>query len=151
MLAPPPPAVLGEPPAMKRNPFFQTACLAAALAASACNRTSTDTVTFDLRRPSQGTPVATYRGGVITAEDVNKALGQLPPMVRMRYQNAPAKKEFIERLATLDLLAREAVSEGKAKDPEVVEGVKNVLAQRVVKEERDRPPPAVSDEDVQAW
>ncbi len=136
---------------MKKTPFLQTACLAGALAASACSRSSTDQVTFDLRRSSSGTPVASYAGGVITVEDVNKALSQVPPMVRMRYQSAPAKKEFIERLATLDLLAREAVATGRAKDPEVVESVKNVLAQRVVKEERDKAPPPVSDEEAQSW
>ncbi len=125
-------------------------CLAAALAAAACSR-STDKVTFDLRRNSQGTPVATYAGGVITTEDVSKAMGQLPPMVRMRYQSPAQKKEFVERLVILDLLARESVATGHAKDADVVESVKNVLAQRVVKDERDKQPPTVSDEEVKAW
>ncbi len=135
---------------MKANPLLHLACLASALAAAGCSR-SQDQVTFDLRRPSQGTPVATYNGGVITVEDVNKAVGQLPPMLRMRYQTPAAKKEFIERLITLDLLARNAVATGHAKDPEVVESVKNVLAQRVVKEARDKQAPAVSEEEVKAW
>ncbi len=126
------------------------ACLAAVLAAAGCSR-STDQVTFDLRRSSQGTPVATYAGGVITSEDVSKAMGQLPPMVRMRYQTPAQKKEFVERLVILDLLARQSVAAGHAKDTDVVESVKNVLAQKVVKDERDKAPPTVSDEDVKAW
>jgi len=125
-------------------------CLAAVLASAACSR-STDQVTFDLKRNASGTPVASYAGGVVTAEDVSKAMGQLPPMVRMRYQTPAQKKEFIERLVILDLLAREAVATGHAKDPEVVEAVKNVLAQRVVKDEREKQPPTVSDEDAKAW
>jgi peptidyl-prolyl cis-trans isomerase C len=95
--------------------------------------------------------VATYGGGVLTAEDVNKALGQLPPMVRLRYQSPAQKKEFVERLVTLDLLAREAVRQGHSNDPEVVEMVKNVLAQKLVKDERENKAPAVTDEEVQAW
>ncbi|MGO9829435.1 MAG: peptidyl-prolyl cis-trans isomerase [Myxococcaceae bacterium] len=135
---------------MKANPLLHLLSFVSALALAACSR-SQDQVTFDLRRSSQGTPVASYNGGVITVEDVNKALGQLPPMLRMRYQTPAAKKEFIERLITLDLLAREAVATGHAKDPEVVESVKNVLAQRVVKEERDKQAPPVSDDEVKAW
>ena len=136
---------------MKINPLLQTAWLAAALGTTACSRSSPDQVTFDLRRSGQGTPVATYNGGTISVEDVNRALGQLPPMVRLRYAAPPAKKEFIERLVTLDLLAREAVANGRAKDPEVVDAVKNILAQRVIKDERDKQPPAVTDEEAQAW
>jgi PPIC-type PPIASE domain len=124
-------------------------CLALSLAAG-CSR-SADKVTIDLRRSSKGTPVATYQGGVLTAEDVSKALGQLPPMVRMRYQSPAQKKEFIERLVTLDLLAREAVVQGHAKDAEVVEMVKNTLAQKLLKDERENKAPVVSDEEVQAW
>jgi PPIC-type PPIASE domain len=141
--------VLGEPPAMTLSPL-RTTCLLAALAVSACSR-SNDKVTIDLRRSTQGTPVATYAGGVLTAEDVNKALGQLPPMVRLRYQSPVQKKDFVERLVTLDLLAREAVREGHAKDPEVVETLKNVLAQKLVKDEKENKAPPVTDEEVQAY
>jgi parvulin-like peptidyl-prolyl isomerase len=125
-------------------------CLAAALALAACSRSS-DKVTVDLRRSPNGTPLASYAGGVITVEDVNKAMGQLPPMVRMRYQSPAQKKEFVERLITLDLLARESVREGHANDPEVVESLKNVLAQKLVKDERENKAPAVTDEEVQAF
>lgn len=135
---------------MKALPLLRTTSLAAALALAACSR-SPDKVTFDLKRPSGGTPVATYAGGVITAEDVNKALAQLPPMVRMRYQSPQQKKEFVERLVTMDLLAREAVRQGHAKDAEVVDMVKNTLAQRLLKDERENKVPAVTDEEVQAW
>lgn len=124
--------------------------LAAVLALAACSR-SNDKVTIDLRRPSDGTALASYAGGVLTVEDVNKALGQLPPMVRMRYQSPAQKKEFVERLVTFDLLAREAVRQGHASDPEVVEAVKQTLAQRLAKDERENKAPAVTDEEVQAW
>lgn len=124
--------------------------LTAGLALTACSR-STDKVTIDLRRSSAGTPLASYSGGVLTVEDVNKAMGQLPPMVRMRFQSPAQKKEFVERLVTLDLLAREAVRQGHASDPEVVEALKQNLAQRLVKDERENKAPAVTDEEVQAW
>jgi peptidyl-prolyl cis-trans isomerase C len=129
---------------------LRTACLAGALVVAGCSR-PTEKVTIDLKRPSQGTPVATYRGGVITVEEVNKALAQMPPMVRMRYQSPAQKKDFIERLARLDLLAREAARRGHANDPDVVESLKNVLAQKLVKDELEGKPAAVSDEELQTW
>ena len=147
MLAGLPPGVLGEPPAMKALSLLS---LAAALTLAACSRSS-DKVTINLRRSSDGTPLASYAGGVLTVEDVNKAMGQLPPMVRMRYQSPAQKKEFVERLVTFDLLAREAVRQGHAKDPEVVEALKQNLAQRLAKDERENKAPPVTDEEVQAW
>jgi parvulin-like peptidyl-prolyl isomerase len=135
---------------MNHRSLLRIACLASVLAAAACSRSS-EKVTIDLKRPSQGTPVATYAGGVITVEEVNKMLAQMPPMVRLRYQAPAQKKEFIERLARLDLLAREAAKRGHATDPDVVESLKNVLAQKLVKDELDAKPPNLTDEELQAW
>ena len=135
---------------MKPTLLLRLLSLAALVATAACSK-SQDKVTIDLHRPSGGTPVATYKGGVLTSDDVNSALAQLPPMVRMRYQTPAQKKELVEKLVTLDLLAREAIRTGHANDPEVVEMLKNVLAQRVVKEERENKAPPVTDEEVQAW
>ncbi|HMK73307.1 MAG TPA: peptidyl-prolyl cis-trans isomerase, partial [Myxococcaceae bacterium] len=124
--------------------------LALVLALAACSRSS-DKVTIDLRRGSQGTPVATYAGGFLSVEEVNRALAQMPPMVRMRYQTPAQKKELVERLVRLDLLAREAAARGHANDPEVVEAFKNILAQRTVKDELDSKSAAPTDAEVQAY
>ena len=150
MLAGAAPGVLGEPPAMNTLPLSRPACLGLALALAACSRSS-DTVTIDLRRNAQGTPVATYRGGVLTVEELNRALAQMPPMVRMRYQTPAQKKELVERLVRLDLLARVAVARGHAKDPDMVEALKNILAQRMVKDEMDSKGTAPTDEELQAY
>jgi hypothetical protein len=125
-------------------------CLALAFTLAACSRSS-DKVTIDLRRGSQGTPVATYAGGMLSVEEVNRALAQMPPMVRMRYQTPAQKKELVERLVRLDLLAREAAARGHANDPEVVEAFKNILAQRTVKDELDSKGTAPTDAELQAY
>jgi hypothetical protein len=134
---------------MKDLDLFRMVCLAGALVAAGCSRSS-DKVTIDLRRPSQGTPVATFAGGAITVEELNKMLAGMPPTVRLRYQSPAQKKELIERLARMDLLARESVARGHASDPDVVETLKNVLAQKLLKEEGEKAlsPP---DEELQAW
>jgi hypothetical protein len=135
---------------MTLMPRLPISCLAGALALSACSRSS-DKITLDFRRSSQGTPVATFSGGVITADEVNKALAQMPPMVRMRYQSPAQKKELVERLVRVDLLAREAVAHGHGKDADVLDAMKNVLAQKALKDELEAKAPTVSDEEVQAF
>jgi peptidyl-prolyl cis-trans isomerase C len=135
---------------MKNLALLRPACLALGIAAAACSR-SPDKVTFDLKRSPKGTPVATFHGGVITVEELNRALAQMPPMVRVRYQTPAQKKDLVDRLVRLDLLAREAVLRGHAGDPEVVESVKNTLAQRMVRDELEGKGTTVTDEELQAY
>jgi hypothetical protein len=135
---------------MTPTPRLPLAALLGLLALSACSR-SPDKVTLDFRRASQGTPVATFSGGVITAEELSKALAQMPPMVRMRYQSPAQKKELVERMVRIDLLARDSVARGHANDADVLEAVKNVLAQKALKDELEAKAPTVTDEEVQAW
>jgi peptidyl-prolyl cis-trans isomerase C len=126
--------------------------LAGATLVAACQKpTSTGRITIDLQHPSQGTAVATFNGGSITAEDLNKQLATLPPMVRMRFQGAAQKKDYVEGLARVELLSREAVRRGLQNDPDVVETVKKVLAQKAIQQEMEQKAPQPTEAEMQAF
>jgi parvulin-like peptidyl-prolyl isomerase len=112
---------------------------------------SADRVTFDLAGQSKGTPVASFKGGAVTVEDVNRQLATLPPMVRMRFQAANARKDYVEGLARVELLSREAIRRGLQNDPDVLENLKKILAQKVLQQTLEQAAPQPSDEDVKSW
>jgi peptidyl-prolyl cis-trans isomerase C len=118
---------------------------------AACQKPSSTRITLDLQHPSQGTPVATFNGGAITAEDLTKQLAGLPPMVRMRFQGAAQKKDYVEGLARVELLSREAVRRGLQNDPDIVETVKKVLAQKALQQELEQNAPQPSEAEMQAY
>ncbi len=124
----------------------------AVLALLACQKgSSAERVTIDLAPKSTGTPVATFKGGALTVEDVNRQLTNLPPMVRMRLQGAAARKDFVEGLVRVELLSRQALREGLQNDPEVVETFKKTLAQKVYLQELEKAAPQPTDDEVKAW
>jgi len=112
---------------------------------------SADRVTIDLARKGGGTPLATFKGGAITVEEVNQQLTSLPPMVRIRLQNAAARKEYVEGMVRVELLARQALREGLQNDPEVVETFKKTLAQKAFMQELEKAAPQPTDDEVKAW
>ncbi|HVP62454.1 MAG TPA: peptidylprolyl isomerase [Myxococcaceae bacterium] len=124
----------------------------AVLALLACQKGgSADRVTIDLApRNKGGTPLATFKGGAVTVEDVNRQLSSLPPMVRMRLQGAAARKEYVEGLVRVELLAREGVRQGLQNDPEVIEIFKKTLAQKVLQQQLEKSGQPTDDE-VKAW
>jgi peptidyl-prolyl cis-trans isomerase C len=121
------------------------------LTLAGCRKGSSERVTIDLAPKSQGTPIAKFNGGAITAEDVNRQLGSLPPMVRMRLQGSGAKKEFVEGQVRIELLAREAIREGLQNDPDVVDGFKKSLAQKALLKHLETAAPQPTDDEVKAW
>jgi len=114
-------------------------------------RKSSDRVTLDLGAQSKGTPVATFKGGAITVEDVNRQINTLPPMVRMRFQSANARKDYVEGLARIELLSREAIRRGLQNDPDVQENLKKILAQKALQQALEQGAPQPTDDDVKAW
>jgi len=123
------------------------------LALAACQKgSSADRITIDLAPKNKGgTPVATFKGGAVTVEDVNRQLAGLPPMVRMRLQGASARKDYVEGLVRVELLAREAIRQGLQNDPEVLETFKKTLAQKDLQHQLEKAAPQPTDEEVKAW
>ena len=113
---------------------------------------SAERITVDLgHKPKEGTPLVKFNGGGLTVEEVNRQLSSLPPMVRMRLQTPAARKDYVEGLVRVELLAREAVREGLQNDPEVQETVKKALAQKALQHALEKGAPQPSDEEVKAW
>jgi peptidyl-prolyl cis-trans isomerase C len=125
----------------------------AVLALLGCQKgSSSQRITLDLAQKSKGgTPLATFKGGAITVEDVNRQLSALPPMVRMRLQGTAARKDYVEGLVRVELLAQEGIRQGLQNDPEVVETVKKVLAQKTLQQTLEKNAPQPTDEEVKAW
>lgn len=114
---------------------------------------SSDRVTIDLasKSKSSGAPVARFKGGAITVDDINRQLGTLPPMVRLRFQSPEQKKAYVEGLVRVELLSREAVRQGLQNDPEFVEIVKKTLAQKALQTQLEKAAAQPTDDELKAW
>lgn len=124
----------------------------AVLALASCQKGgSSERVTVDLAPKGKGTPIATFKGGAITVDDVTRQMTNLPPMVRMRLQGPGPKKEFVEGLVRVELLARQGVQEGLQNDPEVLETFKKAIAQKVLLQNLEKNAPQPTDDEVKAW
>jgi len=125
----------------------------AVLALLGCQKgSSSERITLDLApKQAEGKPLATFKGGTITVEEVNRQLATLPPMVRMRLQGTAARKDYVEGLVRVELLAREAVRQGLQSDPDVVETVKKVLAQKMLQQTLEKNAPQPTDDELKAW
>jgi peptidyl-prolyl cis-trans isomerase C len=125
----------------------------AVLALLGCQKgSSSERITLDLApKKTEGKPLVTFKGGAITVEEVNRQLATLPPMVRMRLQGTAARKDYVEGLVRVELLAREGIRQGLQNDPDVVETVKKVLAQKTLQQTLEKNAPQPTDDEVKAW
>src|SRR5262249_26082212 len=57
------------------------------------------------------------------------------PYIRARYTSLERKKEFLDNMVRFEVLAKEAQAKGYDKDPEVVRTTKQVMIQKLMKEE----------------
>ncbi|HSP77894.1 MAG TPA: peptidyl-prolyl cis-trans isomerase, partial [Myxococcaceae bacterium] len=54
---------------------------------------------FRHTREARGTPVATWRGDAVLAEELEQRLREMSPALRERYQTLEQKREYVEGLA----------------------------------------------------
>ncbi|MGQ0507698.1 MAG: peptidylprolyl isomerase [Myxococcaceae bacterium] len=122
------------------------------LALFACDRgNATAKVELRHNRTGQGTKVATFGEDSITAEELKTRFAEMSPFARARYQTVEQKKEFVDGIARFEMLAAEAQRRGLASDPEVVHTLKQVMIQKLLKQEYEEKPNPIPDADVQAW
>lgn len=134
------------------SPVFRIVSLAV-LASLGCGRApAPGLATLDLRHTTTagGTPVATWTGDRVTAEELERRLRELPPAQRERYQTLEEKREYVEGMARFELLVREAVARGLLEDPEVVASTKRALVSRLMHAQLDEATPPVTDAEVAA-
>jgi len=102
--------------------------LASAAALSACSRSP---------KEEQGPFVAQGKGVAVSVKEFRATLAEQPPTMRARFATLDHRKELLENLIRFDLLASEAESRKLLDDPEVRDGVRRLLVQRLVKKTLD--------------
>ena len=88
-------------------------------------------------KSASGPAVAEIDDVKITIEDFQDRINKQSPYLRSRYTSLERKKEFLDNLVRFEVMAREAEKKGYDKDPEVVRSMKQVMIQKLMKEEFD--------------
>lgn len=109
-------------------------------------------------RAAQGTeelrtPLAKIDDVTITLGELQERINRQSPYVRQRYTSLEQKKEFLDSLVRFEILAKEAYRRGLDKDPEVIRTLKQVMIQKLMREEFDTKITAdsVPEADVRAY
>ena len=74
----------------------------------------------------------------ITISEFQERINSQSPYVRARYTSPEHKKEFLDNLVKFEILASEARKKGFDRDPEVVRSMKQVMIQKLLKQEFDK-------------
>ncbi len=125
--------------------------LALAALAAGCSD-APGVVKVDLRRkPVAGKTVATFGAETLTDAELANSFALLNPYTRARYQTLEQKREYVDGLVRYELLTREAARRNLHNDPEVVETMKRVMVQRLLKTQIEDKPVAPSAEAVKQY
>lgn len=82
-------------------------------------------------------PLAKIDDVTITLGELQERLNRQSPYIRARYTSLEQKKEFLDSLIRFEVLAKEALRRGLDKDPEVVRTMKQVMIQKLMRDELD--------------
>src|SRR6188474_981978 len=98
-------------------------------------------------------PLAKIDDVTITLGELQERINRQSPYIRARYTSLEQKKEFLDSLIRFEVLAKEAARRGLDKDPEVVRTMKQVMIQRLMRDEFDAKITAesISDADMRAY
>jgi peptidyl-prolyl cis-trans isomerase C len=99
------------------------------------------------------TPLAKIDDLVITLGEFQERINRQSPYIRARYTSLEQKKEFLDSMVRFEVLAKEAYRRGLDKDPEVVRTMKQVMIQKLMRDEFDAKITAdtVPDADIKAY
>jgi len=89
----------------------------------------------------------------ITLAEFQERINRQSPYIRARYTSLEQKKEFLDSLVRFEVLAKEAYRRGLDKDPEVVRTMKQVMIQKLMREQFDTKVSAdnVADAEMKAY
>jgi len=98
-------------------------------------------------------PLAKIDDVTITIGEFEERINRQSPYIRARYTSLEQKKEFLDSLVKFEILAKEAYKRGLDKDPEVVRTMKQVMIQKLMRDEFDQKLTAdtVKDAEMQAY
>ncbi|MCX5744521.1 MAG: peptidyl-prolyl cis-trans isomerase, partial [Proteobacteria bacterium] len=83
------------------------------------------------------TPLAKIDDITITLGELQERINRQSPYIRARYTSLEQKREFLDSLIRMEVLAKEAVRRGLDKDPEVIRTMKQVMIQKLMRDEFD--------------
>lgn len=89
------------------------------------------------KAPELAAPLAKIDDVTITVGELQERINRQSPYIRQRYTSLEQKKEFLDSLVRFEILAKEAFRRGLDKDPEVVRTMKQVMIQKLMREELD--------------
>lgn len=100
-----------------------------------------------------GKPIAKIGDETITLGDYAAALEHMDPFDRLRYQSPERRKELLEEMINVELLAKEATAKGYDKDPLAQQELRAILRDAMLAEARKgAPTPAdVPESEVRAY
>ncbi len=102
----------------------------------ACEHATPSSQAAPGQRPEElGEALAKIDETVITVGEFQNRINQQSPYVRARYTSIERKKEFLDNLVRFEVLAKEARGRGLEKDPEVLLTMKQLMIQKLMKEE----------------
>ncbi|CAN5924034.1 hypothetical protein BH11MYX4_BH11MYX4_37890 [soil metagenome] len=148
------------------RPLSLAALVAAALAGLAgvsgcksCDNGAADTADSGHAQPTSLTPeqakqvLARVGDETITLGDYAAALEHMDQFDRLRYQSKERRKELLDEMITVRLLAKEATAKGYDKDPAAQQEIRAILRDSMLAEARKSAPvPAdVPEPEVRAW
>ena len=90
---------------------------------------------------------------VITVGEFQERINRQSPYIRARYTSLEQKKEFLDNLIRFEVLAKEGFARGFDKNPDVVRTMKQVMIQKLMKDEFENKikPDDISDDEMQAF
>lgn len=99
------------------------------------------------------TPLAKVDDIVITVAEFQDKINRQSPYVRARYTSLEQKKDFLDNLIRFEVLAKEGFRRGFDKDPEVVQTMKQVMIQKLMKDEFETKisPDSITDAEMEAF
>ena len=120
----------------RRSAFFVGGLLGLA-AVAACGKSAAKSPSPGA--PAQtgelGQPVARIDDTVITVGEVQDRINKQAPFVRARYSSPEKKKEFVDNLIRIEVMAKEAEKRGYDKDPEVVRVMKQQMISKFLQKD----------------
>ena len=88
-----------------------------------------------LQPEGKGEVLATVNGIDVYMEEFKERIEKQSPYIRTRYNSLEKKKEFLDNIIRFELLAQAAVERGYMNDPEVIRSAKQVMTQKLMREE----------------
>lgn len=122
-----------------------------------CGRSEPGLTQVDYRRvkpliaTAGGIAVAKFGNESVTDAELIQRFGEMNPYARARYQTTESRREYLDGLVRFELLSQEAIRQGLASDPEVVETAKRVMVQRLLKQELEDRLAPITNEQVAAY